>query len=239
MAVVSTDCHLLNIKELYDMNSQLKEFTTTAARPLPIIILADTSGSMGVEGKIENLNQAIREMLDTFTDTEDLRAEIHVAIITFGGTVNQHTPFMPASEAKSQWHEMSADGGTPMGGAMELAAKVIEDKNVISGRAYRPTVILVSDGQPTDSWKTGLDHLTKQGRAQKADRMALAIGADADVGMLQNFLGTSENKVFRVDDARRIKEFFRFVTMSVTARTRSANPNDIPKIADPFGLDQL
>lgn len=221
------------------MNSQLKEFTTTAARPLPIIILADTSGSMGSEGKIDNLNQAIHEMLDTFADTDDLRAEIHVAIITFGGTVDIHTDFMPATEAKLQWHEMSANGGTPMGEAMELAAKVIEDKNIITGRAYRPTVILVSDGQPTDSWQTGLDQLTKQGRAQKADRMALAIGADADVGMLQRFLGSSENKVFKADDARRIKDFFGFVTMSVTTRTRSANPNDIPKMADPFGLDQL
>lgn len=221
------------------MNSQLKEFTTTAARPLPIIILADTSGSMGSEGKIDNLNQAIREMLDSFANEDDLRAEINVAIITFGGTVGLHTDFMPASKAKLQWHEMSANGGTPMGGAMELAAKVIEDKSVITGRAYLPTVILVSDGQPTDSWQTGLDQLTKQGRAQKADRMALAIGADADVGMLQSFLGNSENKVFKVDDARRIKDFFRFVTMSVTARTRSANPNDVPKMGDPFGLDQL
>jgi len=221
------------------MNSQLKEFTAATARPLPIIILADTSGSMASEGKIDNLNQAIREMLDTFAETDDLRAEIHVAIITFGGTVGIHTDFMPASEAKSQWHEMLANGVTPMGEAMELAAKVIEDTNVITGRAYRPTVILVSDGEPTDSYKTGLNQLTKQGRAQKADRMALAIGADADIGMLQSFLGSAESKVFKVDDARRIKDFFRFVTMSVTARTRSANPNDIVKMADPFGLDQL
>ena len=100
------------------MNSQLKEFTTTAARPLPIIILADTSGSMGSEGKIDNLNQAIREMLDSFANEDDLRAEINVAIITFGGTVGLHTDFMPASKAKLQWHEMSANGGTPMGGAI-------------------------------------------------------------------------------------------------------------------------
>lgn len=221
------------------MSSQLKEFTTTAARPLPIIILADTSGSMAAEGKINALNQAMREMLTTFAEIDDLRAEIHVAIITFGGNIGLHTDFMSASDAKAQWQDMTADGSTPMGPAMELAAKVIEDKNVITGRAYRPTVILVSDGQPDHGWQTGLDQLTKQGRAQKAVRMALAIGADADVGMLQRFLGNSENKVFKVDDARRIKDFFQFVTMSVTARTRSVNPNDVPKMDDPFGLDQL
>ena len=99
--------------------------------------------------------------------------------------------------------------------------------------------MLVSDGQPTDTWESALDKLTQQGRAQKADRIALAIGADADVGVLQRFLANPEKKVFRADDARRIKDFFQFVTMSVTARTRSANPNDVPMMQNPFHLDEL
>lgn len=73
---------------------------------------------------------------------------------------------------------------------------------------------------------------------KKADRIALAIGADADVGVSERFLANLK-KVFRADDARRIKDFFQFVTMSVTARTRSANPNDVPMMAEPFHLDEL
>lgn len=33
--------------------NQLKDFTIAEARPLPVVILADVSGSMSVDGKIE------------------------------------------------------------------------------------------------------------------------------------------------------------------------------------------
>ena len=63
---------------------KLKEFTLSSARPLPVIVLADISGSMLEHGKIQSLNLAVREMLEAFRDEDDLRAEIHVAVITFG-----------------------------------------------------------------------------------------------------------------------------------------------------------
>jgi uncharacterized protein YegL len=219
------------------MSTQLNEFTAQTARPLPVIILADTSGSMAEEGKIDALNQSLREMLATFSTTDDLRAEIYVSIITFGGDARLHTNLMPASQV--ELNDLVASGGTPLGQAFDFSAALIEDKNVIPSRAYRPTVVLVSDGQPTDTWEPALAKLTQQGRAQKADRMALAIGADADVGVLQRFLANPEKKVFRADDARRVKDFFQFVTMSVTTRTRSANPNEVPKMQNPFNLDEL
>ena len=40
----------------------LKEFTVSSARPLPVILLADVSGSMAVDGKIDALNGAVAEM---------------------------------------------------------------------------------------------------------------------------------------------------------------------------------
>ena len=219
------------------MSTRLNEFVAQAARPLPVIILADTSGSMAADGKIDALNQSLREMLATFSTTDDLRAEIYVAIITFGGEARLRTHLMPASQV--EFGDLEANGGTPLRQAMDFAATLIEDKNVIPSRAYRPTVVLVSDGQPTDTWESALDKLTQQGRAQKADRIALAIGADADVGVLQRFLANPEKNVFRADDARRIKDFFQFVTLSVTTRTRSANPNDVPMMQNPFHLDEL
>ena len=39
--------------------SKLKEFVMASARPLPVIILADISGSMSTNGKIDALNDAI------------------------------------------------------------------------------------------------------------------------------------------------------------------------------------
>ena len=203
--------------------SQLKNFTIQAARPLPVIILADTSGSMSVEGKIQALNLAVGEMIEAFKEENDLRAEIHVSVITFGGTVQVHLPLGRAAEAS--WSDLAANGGTPMGSAFELARTLVEDPNTVPARAYRPTLVLLSDGQPTDEWKQPLDALLKSERGGKAFRMALAIGADADNGVLQEFLADPEARVYRADEARQIRKFFQLVTMSVSARSRSANPN--------------
>jgi uncharacterized protein YegL len=121
------------------------------ARPLPVIVLADVSGSMGVDGKIQALNHAVREMIEAFRDETDLRAEIHVCVVTFGGKADAHLPLGRAADAS--WTDLGANGGTPMGAAFELARSIIEDRNIVPSRAYRPTFVLVSDGQPTDEWK--------------------------------------------------------------------------------------
>ena len=217
--------------------SELKKFTVSKARPLPVILLADVSGSMGVEGKIDALNQSVREMISTFADEVEQRAEIHVCVITFGGSAGVHIPLQPAADAT--WQDMPAGGMTPMGGAMQLAADLIDDREAIPARAYRPTVVLVSDGQPNDDWRRPMERMIREGRAAKADRIALAVGGVADEGMLAEFLADPEKEVHHAEDARRIKEFFRFVTMSVTARSRSANPNVLPQIDVPFGLEDF
>lgn len=217
--------------------SKFREFSVSSARPLPVILLADVSGSMSVSGKIDALNQSVGDMLTAFGDEDDLRAEIHAAVITFGGGADVHIPLSPASTL--EWSKMTASGGTPMGRAMELAAQLINDKEAIPSRAYRPTVILVSDGQPTDQWENGLRQLCQEGRPSKADRMALGIGADADEAMLRRFLGDPEKPIYRADDAHRIKQFFNFVTMTVTARSRSVNPNQIPQLQNPYRLEEF
>jgi uncharacterized protein YegL len=203
--------------------SRLKEFTTQAARPLPVILLADVSGSMEVDGKIQALNHAAREMIEAFQDESDLRAEINLSVITFGGLARVHMPLGPARAAT--WSDLGASGGTPMGAAFDLARQMVEDKVSVPGRAYRPTIVLVSDGQPTDAWQQPLQALLASERGAKAFRMALAIGADADHRVLQEFLADPAGRVYRADEARQIRKFFQLVTMSVSARSRSANPN--------------
>lgn len=206
--------------------SRLKEFTTQSARPLPVILLADVSGSMGVDGKIQSLNHAVREMLEAFQDESDLRAEIHVSVITFGGQASVHLPLGSARDAS--WADLGAMGGTPMGAAFDIARNIVEDRAAVPSRAYRPTLVLVSDGQPTDAWQAPLQALLGSERGGKAFRMALAIGADADHAVLQAFLADPEARVYRADEARQIRQFFQLVTMSVSARSRSANPNSAP-----------
>lgn len=201
------------------------KFTAPKAKPLPVILLLDVSGSMGGE-KIRNLNAAVRDMLGDFSDTENSEIEIHVAIITFGAEVRLHQALTSASAIR--WQDLSADGMTPMGTALQMAKAMIEDKDTVSSRAYRPVVVLVSDGEPNDSWQTPLSQFIGDGRSSKCDRMAMAIGARADEAVLRTFLGDSPHPLLYAENARQLREAFKYITMSVTIRTKSQTPNVVP-----------
>jgi len=202
------------------------KFTAAKAKPLPVILLLDVSGSMGGE-KIRNLNDAVRDMLEVFGDTENSETEIWVAIITFGDQVKLHQKLVSAGQI--QWQDLSAGGSTPLGVALQMAKAMIEDKDIVPSRAYRPTVVLVSDGQPTDDWENPLKGFISDGRSGKCDRMAMAIGAQADETVLGKFIEGTPNGLFYSENAKQMRDFFKFVSMSVTIRTKSQTPNVIPE----------
>ncbi len=205
------------------------QFTVPTARPLPVMLLLDVSGSMsGV--KIDTLNEAVRSMLNTFIDETTNETDIVVAIITFGNELKRLFPFTPAAQVR--FENLSAYGGTPLGEALKMAKAIIEDREETPGRAYRPTVVLVSDGRPGDEWRQPLQAFISEGRAAKCDRMAMAIGADADPEVLGSFIQGTTNPRFEAHRASEIRNFFKMVTMSVTTRTRSGNPNAIPTVAE-------
>lgn len=202
------------------------DFTVAKAKPLPVVLLLDVSGSMGGE-KINTLNAAVKEMISDFANAEKNEIEILVSIITFGSNVSLHTPYTSAKDI--EWKDLQVSGATPMGTAFSMAKAMLEDKEVTPSRAYRPTIVLVSDGQPTDDWQQPLRVLVNEGRSQKCDRMAMVIGSEVSNSVLNEFVSGTENKVYTAQDASQIQEFFQFVTMSVTTRTNSQNANVVPK----------
>lgn len=210
----------------------IQDIQVTQARPLPVFVLADISGSMAEAGKIGGLNQGVRELVAALASAGELFAQPQVGVITFGGTAARvHQQLTPAVDV--HWADMNASGMTPMGGAFALVREQIEDRTVVPSNAYRPVLVLVSDGQPNDAWETALDDLLVSERGAKADRFALAIGPDANRAMLERFTGSRE-RVLLVDEAKGILRFFRFVTMSVLNRSRATHPNQLlpPPVLD-------
>lgn len=211
---------------------ELKEFIYQNARTLPVVLLLDTSGSMYENGKIATMNSAVNEMIEGFKSLDSTNAQISVSIITFGGVAQKFQDLKPANEIEAI--NMTANGNTPLGSALNIAKSMIEDKEVITSRAYRPVVVLVSDGMPNDNWEQPLEQFKSDGRTSKCYRMAMGIGVSegsAEYQMLQKFID-KEERVFCASDARGIGKFFKYVTMSVATRTKSQNPNIIAKPAD-------
>lgn len=205
-------------------------------KPLPVILLLDVSGSMAGE-PIQQLNKAVEQMITSFSASENYEIEIQVAIITFGNEVKLHMPYTSASDIN--FKHLSVSGCTPMGLALRMAKDMIECKETTKSRAYRPAVILVSDGGPTDTWESHLDNFISHGRSSKCDRMAVAIGAGADMNVLNRFVEGCELPVLKAENAAQIREKFKYITMSVTTRSQSQNKNEVPKKEDVLVGDKM
>ena len=230
------------------------QFTTQKAKPLPIFLLLDTSGSMDivtnpdevrrtgktgfvdgnqveyVEGgitRISVLNSAVKKMLRTLAKYERDNTEFLIGIVTFGENTRLALQLSPASD--DRFTDLQAAGETPLAKALEITQNIIEDKSQVPSRSYKPLIVLVSDGEPDSGWENAFNNFIQSGRSAKCDRMALAISQDANRDMLAKFVAGTGHSVFEADTAEQITEFFKFVTMSTIQRTLSQNPNQSPK----------
>ena len=158
-------------------------------RPLHFIYLCDCSGSMAAQGKMQALNQAIRQSLPGMAEVAEQNPEARVLVraVRFADGAAWHLA-EPTPVQELQWRDLEAGGITAMGEALELVAGVLQSPPM-EERALPPVLVLISDGQPTDDFDAGLAKLMREPWAQKAVRLAIAMGHDADLEVLQHFIG--------------------------------------------------
>ena len=152
--------------------------------------LLDCSTSMGSSGKIAALNYAIREALPDMVQTArgNPAALLELQSLTFSTGAQWHHA-TPVAVEEFSWTDVSAHGVTDMGAAFRLVSEKLQTPPM-PRRALPPVLALVSDGQPTDDWRTGLRMLDATPWGKRAIRVAIAIGDDADLGMLKEFPAT-------------------------------------------------
>lgn len=207
-------------------------FDSTKYKPkqgkfLPVLLLLDQSASMGGD-KIQALNQATQEMIEAFASVSNEDVEILLGVISFSRHASLTIPFTPAKELhQNPWQPLNASGSTAMGEALTMAFDLLQDSHNLPKNIYRPAVVLVSDGQPNDSWQQPLDNFVQRGRSAKCQRFAIAIGADVDLSLLEQFTGQKAN-LLQATDAQGLKAHFSFITQTVSQRSASLSPNAIP-----------
>lgn len=214
-----------------------QSFKFQGARRLPVILMLDTSGSMS-GSKIDVLNTAVREMLNDFASVDSSEVEIYTAIYTFGPDAQEIIPFMAAYEAERQYRELTAGGGTPLGAALNLVKNgILENKETITSRDFRPIILLVSDGEPNDDWESKFADFCETGRSSKCSRMALSIGVGPETeaySMLEQFV-SADQKVFMASDAREIKDFFNMFSQTTVAKLNTFTAQQKAAVAEEEG----
>lgn len=164
-----------------------------AKRPLQFIWIVDCSGSMQGK-KIESLNLAIKESIKPMQDVADdnPNAEVLIRVITFSDGAQWHVS-QPTEIHSFKWTDLNAGGVTDMGKALTMVGDALKMEKMPSS-GLPPVLILVSDGQPTDDFNVGLKAVLDQPWGKRAVRIGVAIGEDADLDVLQKFIGNTEVK---------------------------------------------
>ncbi len=135
--------------------------TVTGGIKLPVCLILDTSGSMsekitssrGMVVKIDELNNNMDSLLNTIRNDNNARIMSDICIIGCGGdtptVINGYT-----SVDKINYQHVAPRGRTPLGASVQLALDLLQKRrdyyrnNGIEH--YKPILMIMSDGQPTE-----------------------------------------------------------------------------------------
>lgn len=196
-----------------------------SSRPLHFIWITDCSGSMSGE-KIESLNYAIKNAIPSMREvaSENPNAKVLVRAIKFSDGAEWHIDDATAVD-KFEWKNLQAGGLTDLGVALSMVADKLKIPPM-SERALPPVLVLLSDGQPTDDYKAGLSKLLSLPWGKKAVKIAIAIGEDADMDVLQNFIDDPERLPLQANNSDSLVHFIKWASTAVV-KAASAPPSQL------------
>jgi uncharacterized protein YegL len=147
--------------------------------------------------------------------------EVH-GIHSFAGILDDVASTI-AQEIKRELAGGAVSLGTDMGAALRLAATELRVPPM-PVRALPPVLSLVSDGQPTDDFEPALAELLGLPWGKKAVRIAIGIGRDADLGVLERFIANPEIKPLHALNSEELTRYIRWASTAVVAAA-SAPPS--------------
>lgn len=196
-----------------------------ASRPLHFIWIADCSGSM-TGSKIQSLNHAIREAIPAMQSVakENVNAEVLVRSVKFSDGAQWHVADATKVD-EFKWQDLQAGGLTAMGVALHLVADQLK-MPPMTERGLPPVLVLISDGQPSDDFDSGLKALMQLPWGKKSVRIGIAIGEDADLEVLEQFIGNPELPPLHAHNSEQLVNYIRWVSTAVL-QAASAPPSQV------------
>ena len=124
-------------------------------------------------------------------------------------------------EAKKTLADGTISCGTDMGAAIKLLTQKINFANYPE-RCLPPVSVLISDGLPTDDYQTALKLFNEEPWAKKMVRLAIAIGEDCDMAVMQEFINNKEIKPLKASNSDQLIRYLKFC--STVALKKASNP---------------
>ncbi len=186
-------------------------------RQLVLFFIVDTSGSM-MGKKITTVNEAIRNVLPELPKAAGADIDLKIACLKFSSGCEWMYPTPVAAESFS-WQELQADGVTDLGAACEELSNKLSRNEFLTAPSgsVAPVLFLMSDGEPTDNYKNGLEKLKNNNWYKFAIKVALAVGNDANTDVLRDFTDGEDNErkaVITAHNSESLKKWIQKVSIT-------------------------
>lgn len=200
-------------------------------RRLPVYLVLDCSASMSGE-PIESVKQCIKALISDLKSEPQALETAFLSVITFDSVARQTCPLTELILFKEP--ELVAYGTTALGSGLRVLKECIEnevrftDKNTKGD--WKPLVFLLTDGEPTDSWR---EHANVLKSKNMANIIACAAGTNADIKVLKQI--TENVVVMNTLSAGELAKFFVWVSDSIVMSSRAvdAKPNNNIQLPTP------
>ena len=183
------------------MNTPIEIEATIVSRPIPthaltyadnpqprcpVVLLLDCSSSMAGP-PIEELDRGVAQFYRELKADPIASRSVEVCVIPFGEQVCVSLPFKTVAETSVQGRvRLDASGRTPMGAAVRLGlGEIAQRRNFyrsIGVSAYKPWMVLLTDGQPNDDWQSAA--MLVREMAIRGELMMVGVGIGSEVDML-------------------------------------------------------
>ncbi len=207
----------------------------TGEAVVPFYIVCDESGSMGVNGGIDAINQGLPELHATIAADPLVSDKCRIGLISFSEFAEVLMPIARLSDV-ADMPGMTSRSVTNYGAAFDLLKTTIaDDINQLKAqgfKVYRPAVFFISDGAPTDDWRAPYERLVV-GNPQAPNIISFGVGqADRDVmakvGTIACYLADDS-----VSPGAALKEIMRSLTNTIVGTASSATPQVAPQLVLP------
>ena len=201
------------------------EVVEVARRTMVLFFVVDTSGSMTGE-KIGIVNSAVEEIVPELKSISEKNADAQIKVATLAfSTGSRWIDSAPVAAENYRWNYLDANGVTDLGAACFSLNEKLSRNAFMSNASgsFAPAVFLLSDGEPTDNYRIGLEQLKQNNWFKKAIKVAIAIGNDANERVLADFTGNVES-VITVHSPEALKKWIQFVSVrSCEIGSKSSN----------------
>jgi uncharacterized protein YegL len=183
-------------------------------RRLPFYLLLDCSESM-VGEPLDAVDQGLRLLCVDLRDDPMAIETAWISVITFARQARQLCPLTEVLQFAPP--TLTVGPGTSLGAALDLLttclAREVRTATPNQKGDWKPTVFLLTDGQPTDDWQQALRRFQAATARSVVNFIAIGCGPDADAALLR----TVTPNVLMMKDltAGSLRAFFKWVSTSV------------------------